>query len=226
MNNRHIVAVIQARMGSTRLPAKSLLSLHDHAIIDWVVQRVKKSKLLDDIIVAIPKSYENIPLFRHIIHSKVKVFQGAENDVLDRMLKAAEHEKATHVVRVCADNPLIWGGEIDNLIEWYFENPCDYAYNHIPLGNSYPDGLGAEIVSIKILRQLAKEAQSKEHREHCLSYIMDNKEKFTVGTFDPKNKELRRPEIKLDIDTLDDYLTLENMDIDITMTPEEIIALF
>ena len=133
-------------------------------------------------------------------------------------------------MRVCADNPLIWGGEIDNLIRFYLrENAagnCDYAYNHIPRNNLYPDGLGAEIVSFGLFTRALREATLPAHREHCLSYIVDNPDLFKIRTFDPLDPALHHPELKLDMDTADDFINLSLLDIRPDITPREIVALF
>ena len=149
------VIVIQARLGSSRLPCKTLLNLRGLPVIDWVVERCGRSELADDLVVALPDTRRDEVLARHLQARGVNIFRGSEQDVLSRMHGAAAAHGADLVVRVCADNPLIWGGEIDNLIRFYLrENAagnCDYAYNHIPRNNLYPDGLGAEIVSFGLL---------------------------------------------------------------------------
>lgn len=220
------VAIIQARLGSTRLPYKMMLSLHGKPIIEWVIRRVQNSKLLNDIIVAIPISQENDILENYIKKLGVKVYRGSESNVLNRFYEAVKNENATHIVRICADNPLIDGNEIDNLIKFYIKNSCDYAYNHIPKDNLYPDGLGAEIISFELLKFLNENVVLQNHKEHCLSYIWDNKEKFTIKTFDPPNKKLHRADVKLDVDTFDDYYKLAMKNFDINASSEELIKLF
>ena len=220
------IAIIQARIGSTRLPYKMMLSLHGKPIIEWVIKRVQKATLLDDIVVAIPIGEDNDILAKYIEDLDVKVFRGSEDNVLERFYKASQNFKATHIVRVCADNPLIDSKEIDNLTEFYKENPCDYAYNHIPKENLYPDGLGAEIISYELLEQLYKTVTEQKHKEHCLSYITDNADKFAIKTFDPKEKELHHPELKFDIDTFDDYYKLVMKEFDINVSSKELIKLF
>ncbi len=220
------VAVIQARLGSTRLPYKMMLSLHGKPIIEWVVKRVRRSKLIDDIVVAIPVTEENDILENYLRGLGVKVFRGSENNVLNRFYEAVKEENATHIVRVCADNPLIDGVEIDHLIRFYRKNHCDYAYNHIPKENLYPDGLGAEIVSFDLLKHLNEVVQTQRHKEHCLSYITDNKEKFTIKTFDPLDDNLHHPELKFDVDTFEDYRKLAMRDFDIHTTSQDLVKLF
>lgn len=220
------IAIIQARLGSTRLPYKMMLSLHGKPIIEWVFKRVQKSKLLDDIIVAIPVTEDNDVLARYLQELGAKVFRGSESNVLNRFYESVKNKNATYIVRVCADNPLIDGGEIDNLINFYKDNNCDYAYNHIPKENLYPDGLGAEIISFKLLKHLNEIVQTQYHKEHCLSYITDNKEKYVIKTFDPSDASLHHPELKFDVDTFDDYYNLAMKDLDIDMTSQEIVKLF
>ena len=198
----NIVAIIQARMGSARLPYKMMLSLHGHPIIEWVLKRVKSSQKLHSIVVAIPLSSENDILEKYLRSLEVDVYRGNEEDVLLRFYEAAKLKKATHIVRVCAHNPLISSEEIDYLIKFYFGNPCDYAYNHIPVGNTYHDGLGAEIISFDLLECLEKNAVEQKYREHCFSYITDHPDRFSIKTFDPVNKRIACLELKLDMTPL------------------------
>jgi len=223
---KKIVAVVQARLGSTRLPYKMMLSLHGKPIIEWVVRRVQKAKLLDEILVAIPQSEDNDVLAKYVEELGVRVFRGSEDNVLDRFYQALEAQHATHLVRVCADNPLIDGKEIDNLIEFYESNNCDYAYNHIPKDNLYPDGLGAEILSFELLESIYEKATSQHHKEHCLSYITDNSEAFQIKTFDPLDKALHHPELRFDVDTFDDYYKLAIKDFDIDISSQDLVQLY
>ena len=224
------VIVIQARLGSSRLPCKTLLNLHGLPVIDWVVGRCARSELADDLVVALPDTRRDEVLARHLRAQGVNTFRGSEQDVLSRRHGAAAAHGADLVVRVCADNPLIWGGEIDNLIRFYQREHtagnCDYAYNHIPRNNLYPDGLGAEIVSFELFTKAMNEATLPAHREHCLSYIVDNPELFAIRTFDPLDPALHHPEMKLDMDTADDFINLALRDIHPDITPREIVELF
>lgn len=221
-----IIGVIQARLGSTRLPNKMMLSLHGKPIIEWVIRRVRQSKFLDDIVVAIPNTSENDLLEKYINKLGANVYRGSEENVLERFYKAVENSKATHIVRICADNPLIDGNEIDNLIKFYMNNLCHYAYNHIPKNNLYPDGLGAEIVSFDVLEDLNNIVEEPFHKEHCLSYISDNSDKYIIRTFDPVDEDLHHPELKFDVDTFEDYHKLSMKDLNINISPKELVRLF
>jgi spore coat polysaccharide biosynthesis protein SpsF len=210
-----------------------MLDLHGLPIIDWVVRRVSKAHLLDRVIVAIPDGELDDVLNLHLQKQGIAVFRGPENDVLKRFVLAAEEAADkrldAHVVRVCADNPLIWGAEIDNLIRRYMQltdKKNAYVYNHIPRNNLYPDGLGAEIVSLDTLRLLDEKTTRPEQREHCLSYIWDNPGDFLISTFDPEDVRLRRPDIKLDLDKPEDYRRLALLPIKPETAPLDIVPLF
>ena len=221
-----IIAVIQARMNATRLPNKMMLSLHGIPIIDWVTKRVKKSELLNDFIVAIPDTKADDILANYLQTNKINVFRGSPDDVLGRIYQAAAGFCPHFVVRVCADNPLVSPNEIDNLINFYYTNKCDYAYNHIPLNNTYPDGLGAEIFSFKLLEEIEKNAKEKSHREHCCNYIKENPDLYKIATFNPKDEAIAFPNLKLDIDTFEDYYYLSSKYFTPEIKDRDLIRLF
>jgi len=223
---RNIVAIIQARMGSTRLPNKMMLSLHGKPIIEWVVERVKKSKKIDNIILATSINRENDILEKYSKESLgIAVYRGSEDNVLNRFYEAGKISKATYIIRVCADNPLIDGKEIDNLIDFYFQNSYDYIYNHIPKNNSYPDGLGAEMISFKLLEELENAVTSSKEREHSFLHITNNPEKYSIGTFEPE-KEIAFPELRFDVDSFEDYYYLSMKSFGIDISSKDLVKLF
>ena len=227
MNENYVVAVIQARIGSSRLPNKAMLSLHGKPTIEWVVRRVKKARRIDQVVLAIPDTEADDVLEKTAGKLGVAVFRGAEKDVLHRLCSACEYHKASHFVRICADRPLICWQEIDHLVAFYFDSPCDYAFNHIPSGTGYPYGLGAEIVSFKLLREVHEMAVDPSHREHCFNYIIENKHRYTLKTFEPKNRQLQNSgHLRLDLDTFADYrkLCLKHFTIETPST--EVVKLY
>ncbi|WP_300907532.1 NTP transferase domain-containing protein [uncultured Desulfovibrio sp.] len=208
IRRRKVVAVVQARLGSSRLPLKSLLCLRDLPVIDWVTRRLAQARRLDGIMVAVPDTELDQALLEHLRRRDVPCMAGPEDDVLARFCLAARQTGADLVVRVCADNPLIWGEAVDRLVEFYAAADCDYAYNHVPRQNRWPDGLGAEILSRDLLERLNAEAVQASQREHCLNYIWDNADSFRIATFDPKEAWLCRPDLRLDLDRPDDFRRL------------------
>ena len=215
-------------MGSSRLPGKMMLPLQGIPVVEWVFRRTKSAQSIQNIVFAIPATADNDVLNNYLTGMGANVFRGNEKDVVERFFLAAKEWNASHIVRICADNPFVTGTEIDHLVKFYFEMDCDYAYNHIPRNNRYPDGMGAEIVSFRILQTIHEEAGVDDHREHIFNYIWANPGKFKILTFDPEDERLAQPDIKLDLDTLQDYEKLCSMNVDIEMTAYEIIeqALF
>lgn len=224
MNN--VVAIVQARMGASRLPGKMMLDLKGDPIIKWIYQRLLKAQLLDAICFAVADTDQDLVLVDYLKELGAHVFIGSERNVLERFYQAAQQCRATHVVRVCADNPVICGEVVDELVDFYFNNDCDYAYNHIPIGNTYPDGLGAEMVSMRILDLVYKKAVTAQQQEHIFNVIWDNKDYFMIKTFNPANKNLEGPTLKLDLDTKQDYQRLVTAPIEMNMCAEEIVKIF
>lgn len=220
------VALIQARLGSSRLPLKSLLCLRGLPLIDWIVQRVATATRVDKVVVAIPNTPLDDVLAAHLHDKGVACFRGSEDDVLHRFCEAGRAFEATQVVRVCADNPLVSGEAIDQLLQFYAQGGVDYAYNHIPRNNRWPDGLGAETLSFALLEELERKAHLPQHREHCLSYLWDNADSYRIATFDPTNPALCRPEVKLDMDTKEDFRHLALLPLRPEMSMLDIVALF
>lgn len=220
------IAIVQSRLGSTRLPLKAFLQLHGVALIDWVLSRLKMARSLDGIIVAVPDTELDGLLLKYLRERGTACITGPEDDVLERFLLAAKKTDAGEIVRVCADNPLIWGEAVDRLADFYQNGECDYAYNHIPRNNLWPDGLGAEIISRDLLEEIGQKARLPSQREHCLNYIWDNATQYRIATFNPAEKWLQRPDLKLDVDTTEDFLRLASRPIAPEIQATEIVALW
>ncbi|MBE0613488.1 MAG: hypothetical protein IH604_07475 [Burkholderiales bacterium] len=219
-----VVAVIQARMGSSRLPNKMMLWLHGMPVVEWVWRRVAMTKQIDRTVFAIPDTPADQVLADYLLRIGAAVFRGSESDVLGRMTEAARRQGTQTVIRVCADNPLICGSEIDRLIDYYQEGDYDYAYNHIPRGNTYPDGLGAEIASMDLFELMFREAVTPDQRQHAFNYVWDHPERFRIGTCDPLDEFLAHPELKLDLDTSADYAALLKLNIHPEMGASEVVT--
>jgi len=220
------VAIIQARMGSSRLPGKMMMELAGTPIIEWVVRRVQGAALLDDIIVATSDADIDDDLALIAKNLGVQVFRGSEANVLDRFIKAAEYCEADTIVRICADNPLIDPGEIDRLIKFYNSESFDYVCNHQNrLGSGYADGFGAEIFGFLALNKIASMDLSDRHKEHVTLYFWDNANQTSIRSL-PAPSALNYPELRFDIDTYDDFCALKVLvenGVSISMEAEEII---
>ena len=205
MNKAKNLAIIQARMGSSRLPGKALLPINNIPIIEWILIRVSMSAKLDDFVFAIPDTSIDQPLYDFLTSKNVNVYRGNEDDVLTRFYETAKKFNGGNIIRICGDNPFIDPVSIDKLIQFFEEKDCSYGYNHIPRENRYPDGAGAEIVDLKTLEKVNNGAKTEEQREHIFNYIWDNPQLFDIQTFDPNEEWLMRPDLRLDIDTREDY---------------------
>ncbi len=203
-----------------------MLWLHGLPMIGWLHHRLQKSRELDSLVFAIAGTDFDQALATYLQGRRTQIYKGSENDVLARIYLAGKEAQATHVVRVCADNPFTDPQEIDHLVRFYFSNNYDYAYNHIPKNNCYPDGLGAEMVSIVTLAYIHEHARSLAQREHAFNYIWDNQSKFKIATFEPKEASLQHPDLKLDVDSYEQYLRLLRMNIHPDMSAKEIIDCF
>ena len=218
------VAIIQARMGAARLPNKMLLFLHSYPICEWVFRRVRKAEKVDQVIFALPITKSDDVLAWYLQSIGAIVYRGSEANLIERYYQVAKQASADQIVRVCGDNPLVCASEIDRLVSVFENESCDYAYNHIPLGNHYPDGLGAEICSMELLAELHQKAIEPSHREHLFNYIWHNRANYTIRTFDPPD-ELAFPEFKFDLDTIEDYQRLLAKPYEINMSATEIIKM-
>jgi spore coat polysaccharide biosynthesis protein SpsF len=199
-----IVGIIQARMDSSRLPGKTMTDLCGYPVIQWVIERCKRSLKLDEIVVATTIQSVDDVLDQFARRMQVHVYRGNQHDVLGRFIEAAKLYDAEVIVRICADNPLVAPEEIDRLIDYFLEVRPDYAFNHIPkMGNNYPNGLGAEILTYQLLKYISSIARLATHREHVTQYVTDNMDTFDVRTF-PCSAPYNEPKMKLDIDVLDD----------------------
>ena len=221
------VAIIQARLGSTRLPGKMLMDLSGHPVIHWVIERVKRASKVEQVILATTDRELDDPLAEYAEKSGIIVFRGKEEDVLGRFAQAVKLVDASFVIRVCADNPFVDPDIIDYAVTAFKASEYDYMYNHIPRGKcKYPDGLGIEIFKRDILEMLNQITQSQKHREHLTSYLWDNTNRFSMSNVDcPEYWDAREQPIKLDIDTAEDLEKMQKLSTSLTInsTAAEII---
>jgi len=199
--NARIVAIVQARMGSKRLPGKSMADLAGKPLLWQFLERIKRCNSVNEIVLATTaKSQDNV-LIQVANRCKVQTFRGAENDLIDRYYQAAKLFQADIVVRICADNPVVEPAEVDRIINYHQSNDSDFSSNtHNIKGNMYPDGLGAEVFDFTILKELRQLTDNPEHKEHLHSYFYEHPEKYKIGTISCP-KSFQRPYLKLDVNT-------------------------
>lgn len=196
-------AFVQARMGSSRLPGKSLMPVwRDMPLIELVLRRVLAARELHAVVLATSDAPGDDPLAELAGSLGVTVYRGPEDDVLERFIGALEREPSDGVVRVCADNPFVDPAAIDELVRLFrTAQPCDYASNHTA-ASGLPDGAGAEIASAGALRRAAREATTRDDRQHVTSYIREHADGFAIAVAPPPDPPW--PFVRLDIDTPED----------------------
>ena len=182
---RNIVCIIQARMGSTRLPGKVMLILENKPVLLRVVDRVLESKQINRVVVATTTSPNDEAIVDLVkdYHPKVAVFRGSDEDVLDRYYQAAKKYRAEIIVRITSDCPLVDSEIIDKIINKFLEEETDYASNVFGK-RTYPKGLDVEVFSFDALQKTWQETKEKDNREHVTLYIRKN-----PGLFKCRNVE-------------------------------------
>ncbi len=200
-----IIAIVQARMGSTRLPNKVLRPINGIPMIGLLLTRLALSKELDQIIVATSLDPRNEPLVRYVKERGFVCEQGSENDVLDRFVHSAESHDADVVVRITGDCPLVDAGLVDRAIMFFKTHDYDYITNTNP--PTYPDGLDIEVFRFKALKQASQESYEAFDREHVTPYIRSS-DKFTKMNL-PHSIDLSSH--RWTVDELSDFEVIESV---------------
>ncbi|MBN2329416.1 MAG: glycosyltransferase family protein [Candidatus Omnitrophica bacterium] len=171
MDMSTISAIIQARMGSTRLPGKVMKSINGRPMLHWVVSRLQKSRFLTSVVVATPDTPENDDIEDWCRMESVNCFRGSESNVLDRYYEAAKAHHADQVVRITSDCPLIDPHVVDLVILSHLNNYPAPDYTSNTIFRTYPRGLDTEIFPFKSLEIARKQASDPEHLEHVTPYL-------------------------------------------------------
>lgn len=167
-----IAAIIQARMGSTRLRGKVMEEVAGTPLLKYQIDRVRKSRLLDRVIVATTDRPQDDEIASFCRDNKIDCFRGSENDVLDRYYQCAKQFKADIIVRLTADCPLTDPGIIDATLDLYNRERADYAANTVPPETQkYGSGLDVEIFSFAVLERARRECSNPHDREHVTFYF-------------------------------------------------------
>lgn len=177
-----VVAIIQARLSSTRLPDKILLELLPHkTVLKSMIERVEQSKLIDKVIVATTNNPNDKKLVQYVADLGVNYFVGSEDDVLDRYYQAAKQVCGPDdiIVRLTSDCPLADPAVIDEVVQDYLDNKFDFVSNSLD-PYSYPDGLDVEVFSFAKLQQVWRDATLPSHREHVTFYFWQNPQLFKI----------------------------------------------
>jgi spore coat polysaccharide biosynthesis protein SpsF len=196
-----ILAILQARMSSTRLPGKVMLPLAGQPMILRQVERVRRSRRLDALTVATSTDASDDPLAETLRQAGVEVFRGPLDDVLARFVGALEARPADHVVRLTGDCPLIDPQVIDATVELHLASGADYTQNRL-LTKGYPKGQDVEVITAQALRRAAEQAVTPEEREHVTWGVWNNPDRWRIARLEPPIDE---GEVRWTVDRPDDY---------------------
>lgn len=197
-----IVAIIQARMRSTRLPGKVLLPILGRPMLELMIERLKRVKEIDEVVIATstdPTCEEIEELAQRL---NVKCFRGSEEDVLDRVVKACRWVKADLIVETTGDCPLIDPEVVSLVIKTFLSNKVDYCSNI--LERTYPRGLDTQVFPLSVLEEVATLTQDPVDREHVSIYIYTHPERYKL--LNVKSSLLEDPtQLRLTVDTPEDF---------------------
>jgi glutamate-1-semialdehyde aminotransferase/spore coat polysaccharide biosynthesis protein SpsF (cytidylyltransferase family) len=173
-----IIALIQARTGSSRMPNKTIQKILGKEVFVHVHDRVKQSKLITDIVVITSTNNNDDVISNLCTQNNIKCFRGSELDCLDRHYQAATEYNANYILKIPSDSPFCDSDIIDKVIQKCFDCNAEFASNLYP--STYPDGLDVEVCHYDTLRRVWLESNKSYEREHTFPYVWENREKFNI----------------------------------------------
>ena len=181
-NQASVVAIVQARMGSSRLPGKVLADIGGKPMLARVVLRARRARLLEQVIVATTTDPGDDSIEAYCLSVGFPCFRGDPYDVLDRYYQAAKLFEADPIVRITADCPLIDPGEIDRTVQAFFDHKVDFAANRLPppWKRTTPIGMDTEVVRFEALARAWRKADAKYAREHVMPYLYEEEGRFNT----------------------------------------------
>lgn len=213
-----IVATIEARMSSSRLPGKVLMPLAGKPMLQWIIERILPSRQIDAIVVATSVEPSDDPIAAMAAHMGVGCFRGSLDDVLGRLTRCAESVQADWIVKLSGDNPLCHHALVDDMVAAFKDRPCDFLGTTF-MGFStawkeqrtFPLGLGVAVMPLTVLQTADRLSTSPDARESVVRFIIDHPERFDLAAFHAAGPwaGLRRPELRLTVDTETDFAMME-----------------
>ena len=233
INGKVIKAIIPARMTSNRLPGKVLMPLAGKPNLQRMIERVKASKLLDGIVIAITTNPQDDCLVDFCLDNNVEYFRGSENNVLERLIGAAKATNTDIIVEGTSDCPLLWHEHIDYLINLHMQNYPKYDMTTNIELRSFPRGFDLRIVNIEALEKSLREIDNERDFEHALTWLYLNprgKLNYKVQNWEAPESQ-RRPDLEFTLDTESDrqllswIFSFESQGYNLELNPDQIISL-
>jgi len=183
----NICCIIQARIGSTRLPGKVMMNVENQKpVLYFVIKQLQECKLIDKIIVATTTNAEDDQIVNYSKNLGIDCFRGSSKDVLDRYYQCAKEYSVSTIVRITSDCPLIDPEIVDSVINMFENNSYDYITNFLP-NSTFPNGVEVEVFSMNGLEKVWKKAKLPSEREHVTPYFSNHKDEFEITNI--KNPE-------------------------------------
>ena len=193
--------IIQARIGSTRLPGKVMLNVEDQKpILYFVIKQLQECKLIDKIIVATTTNKEDNQIVNYSKNMGINCFRGSSKDVLDRYYQCAKEYSVSTIVRIPSDKPLIDPEIVDYLVTIFKKKSYDYVTNFLP-NPTFPSGTEVEVFSMSGLEKVWKKAKLPSEREHVTNYFSNHEDEFKI-THIENSKNLSH--LRWAVDRIDD----------------------
>ena len=195
-----VIAVIQARTGSTRFPGKVLRLLAGKPLIEHIIIRLQQVTEIDQIVLAIPDQETDNTLASIAEKLNIHLVRGSENDVLTRFIQAGDYLNAENLLRICGDSPFTDLSLVHSLIDQHLESGADYTFSPdiIPLGT------GAEVARLSALKKIAGISKQTAHREHVTTYFHQYPQSFHISHV-PAPNYLKDKTYRLTVDTEEDF---------------------
>lgn len=178
---KNVVGIVQARMGSSRLPQKILRKVKDKPLLKHMIERLLRSKYLTKVVIATTTNVLDDAIEQFALANGYLFFRGSENDVLDRFYQTSKQFQADTIARFCSDCPIIDVHYVDKIIKTYLDHDgnLDMVCNKMPF--TFPDGYDTEVCSAKTIETIWREASLDSDREHVFPFLYRNAKRFSVA---------------------------------------------
>jgi spore coat polysaccharide biosynthesis protein SpsF len=201
-----MLCLVQARVSSKRLPKKMLKKINGNSILEILIDRLKLSKKISEVIILTSKNNSDNPIIEICKSKKIKFYRGSLNNVARRFYEVIKMKKTESFMRICGDSPLIDHNLIDKAISKFDVKKYDILTNIFP--RSYPKGQSIEIINSKIFQKIFLLFKNKNNKEHVTTYFYENFKKFKI--YKLKN-DINQNNINLSIDTIEDFNRMKKL---------------
>ncbi|MFH0909118.1 MAG: glycosyltransferase family protein [bacterium] len=201
-----VVATVECRMTSSRLPGKVMMPSGGRPMLEHLVRRLQQVDGVDHVVLATTTNGADDCIEQLARRLGVGCFRGSEDDVLDRVLRAARSVRADVIVEITGDCPLVDPSIVDQVLQLYLINTCDYASNDVV--PSFPLGMDVQVFSTDLLARADREGETPEDREHVSWFIVRQPDRFRLLML-PAALEVRWPDLRLTLDEMPDFRVLD-----------------